>query len=188
MKKPQGERESGIPIVYLRDRLTYDPESGEVCWVSRPEADFATPGAWRSWNSRMAGKVAGSDSSSGYRDIRVDGTRLMLHRVIWAMYHGHWPKGQIDHINGSRADNRIQNLRDVSVVENRRNAAIPSDNKSGVAGVRWKKRDQRWVAEVGVGGRRVHLGNFESFQEAVDCRKAAEVEYRFHRNHGRTND
>jgi len=155
---------------YLHQRLRYEPSTGKLFWRHWP-----AHGAL--WNTRFAGKEAfTADNGKGYRQGMVDGRMLKAHRVIFAMVYGHWP-AEIDHINRDRANNRIENLRDVSRVENMRNKSMYGRNTSGATGVDWHKQIGRWQARIGVEGRLVYLGLFDDFAAAVAARKAAEVEY-----------
>lgn len=106
--------------------------------------------------------------------------------MIWVLHYGEWPKGHIDHINGNRLDNRIENLRDVPPnSDNQRNIAIPRHNTSGVMGVCWHKRNKGWQVRIKANGRNIYVGVFKNFDEAVSARKAAEKTYGYHPNHGR---
>ncbi|EDD9119389.1 HNH endonuclease [Salmonella enterica subsp. enterica serovar Infantis] len=95
------------------------------------------------------------------------------------------PNEQIDHINHIRTDNRIVNLRKASNTENSRNASIGVNNTSGALGVWFEKRRKAWVAEIKVDRKKIHIGRFEKFSDAVAARKAAEVKHGFHENHGK---
>jgi len=86
----------------LLRHLSYNPKTGSIIWVLP-----------RSKNVK-AGAEAGSISKKGYRQMTFMGRTLSIHRVAWAMHYGEWPKLCIDHINGDRADNKLENLRDVS--------------------------------------------------------------------------
>ena len=101
------------------------------------------------------------------------------------MHHGDWPADQIDHINGVRSDNRIENLRAVDQLTNSRNMRRPSDNMSGVVGVWWDKKNWRWVASISVNDKDISLCRTKDFATAVYERKLAEKKYNFHPNHGR---
>jgi len=98
---------------------------------------------------------------------------------------GAWPPDQIDHVNGVRTDNRIENLRSVTHAENGRNQAIPRNNTSGVMGVARRTRGKKWHAQIKVGGKQIHLGSFDDKDEAIAARAAADIEHGFHENHGR---
>jgi hypothetical protein len=162
----------------VRKRLDYDPATGVFVW----RYCDASP---REWNTRWAGKVAGTDHGAGYREITIDYMRCLSHRIAWLVTTGDWPTAEIDHINGNRADNRIANLRDVTNAENRRNMAMRSDNTSGNVGIRWHKQVGKWQSRIYVKGREIHLGLFTDLADAIAARKAAEILYGFHSNHGR---
>jgi hypothetical protein len=134
---------------------------------------------------RLGSRAFGTRCKIGYRRGCFQGREYYAHRVAWALHTGAWPKGEIDHINGDKADNRIANLREVTKVENSRNMPLPANNTSGHIGVAWSKSDKRWTAYIKVGGRRRYLGNFLEKDDAIAARKAAEVRFGFHPNHGR---
>jgi len=130
------------------------------------------------------GSIAGH-LSRGYRQLRIYGECFMVHRIIWEMEVGDIPEGMvIDHINHIRSDNRISNLRAVTVLENTRNASERKDNSSGVTGVTWDKFSSKWQAKISVKGKTVHLGRFNSLDDARIARRQAEAKYKFHKNHG----
>lgn len=105
--------------------------------------------------------------------------------LVWLMFNGYLPKGEIDHINGIRSDNRIENLREVTRVENSRNQQIKSNNVSGAIGVRFNQHIDKWESYIKVNYKKIHLGSFNSKQSAIKARKDAEKKYGFHENHGR---
>lgn len=81
---------------------------------------------------------AGSLLKTGYRLVCIENTRVLEHRIVWAMHHGKWPSSYLDHLNGNRSDNRIENLREVSKSEN---AINKSSHRSGrLPGIHRKKR------------------------------------------------
>ena len=83
----------------------------------------------------------------------------------------------IDHINHDKTDNRKCNLRPISGNENQWNAKKASNNTSGVTGVFWDSSRQRWLASLFCNGKTHHLGRFDSFDDAVAARKAAEEKF-----------
>ena len=131
------------------------------------------------------GKISGCVKKKGYRYITVDGKSYRAHRLAWLYCYGEWPKDQIDHVDGDRQNNRIQNLRDVDDTGNRRNSKRQANNTTGVTGVQKRKHLRKWNARIKVDGRSIHLGYFNSLEEAAKARKEAERIHGFHENHGR---
>lgn len=156
----------------VHELLRYCPETGQFHWR-------------RTAALRLAGKVAGTINSWGYRVIGIDGKTWIASRIAWVFVHGQLPEGQIDHINGVRSDDRICNLREVTPGQNRRNQQLRKDNSTGRIGVYWHAGAQKWMASIQFRNKQYHLGLFEDFNAAVDAREKAERKFGFHQNHGR---
>lgn len=169
----------------LRKLLSYDPETGILTWRERPLEMFKNKASFARWNSRYAGKEAFVTEVAGYKIGSLLKGHYRAHRIIWAMLYSAPPVGQIDHINGDRSDNRLVNLRCVSIAENRRNQKTPITNTSGFIGVGWHKHTGKWRASIKINGRGIHLGGFDTIEEAIQAREAAQRELDFHPNHGR---
>lgn len=174
-----------MEIALLKELLDYNSVTGELRWKPRPLGHFSDEGHWKTWSKRFANTVAGGIYANGYRAVSFSGTRYYAHRIAWAMHTGSWPSDQIDHINQKRDDNRISNLREVTNHENTKNKVRLKRNKSGVTGVDWDKRKGKWRAQISHYKRGIFLGYFDSFDDAVAARKAAEIKFGFHENHGR---
>lgn len=129
----------------------------------------------RKKNGKPCGKHA--NHPTGYIHVRVGKSMLRVHRIIYAIVYGKLPNGEIDHINGNRADNRIENLREVSSSENSHNFKKYKNNSSGYQGVSWYAQYQKWVAKITIDNRRIHLGYFENLEEAVEARKKAKIKH-----------
>jgi hypothetical protein len=175
-----------IPIFEeMHKLLNYCPDTGEFVWKERPTESFANYVVAASFKKRFAGKKAGTLNILGYWVLTVNGKRYLAHRVAWLMHYGHWPKGQLDHINGAPKDNRIKNLRDTTPSENHRNMKLFSNSTSGVTGVNWMPRLNKWRATISLKGKQKHLGVFVEKEDAVAARLQANKRYGFHTNHGR---
>jgi hypothetical protein len=170
----------------LAQLLSHDPKTGKLYWKSRSRDFFDCDGAYRRFHRCFAGKEAvNSVNSHGYLVGKVLRLPAAAHRVIWALEYGRWPDGQIDHIDGDRANNRISNLRDVSQAENTRNAARPHLNTTGRIGVSFKGAvragSKKWIAHIGS----KPIKSFHTFEEACAAREEAEQRLGYHPNHGR---
>ena len=162
----------------LRKLLRYEPETGKLFWLPRPEGP-------NNWNARYANKEAlTATNSNGYKGGRIYAKGYKAYRVIWAIVYNAWPVGEIDHINGVRTDNRLINLRNVSHTINRRNARMNVSNTSGHNGVSWRAINSKWRVEITLDCVKTHLGYFDEIADAIASRKAAEAGYGFTERHG----
>lgn len=153
-----------MDIIKLKSLLRYDPETGYVYRTATGARVYEEP-------------------HGGYTRIEVGGRRYRTHRVVWALFYGEWPS-IIDHINHVRTDNRITNLRNTTAEVNQRNMKKSTRNQSGVTGVSWDKKSNKWYAKICVGYVQKHLGLFDRVEDAIAARKVAEQEAGFHPNHG----
>lgn len=161
----------------IKDSVSYNPETGKFLFKYNPHKPTG-------WNTRFAGKEAFTCvASNGYLMGRVDYTRYIAHRVAWLLHYGEWPNGHIDHINGDMIDNRICNLRDVTISQNMWNSKIGSNNTSGYKGVCWSKKEGKWVAHIQRFGKMKRLGCFtdKDAAYAAYCKASEEM----HGEHGR---
>ena len=150
---------------YLRSILNYEPATGIFTRKVRTSRNV------------KVGDIVGSQNGDGYLLISVRSRRHKAHRLAWLYVYSEWPKGQLDHINRNRSDNRISNLREVTNKQNGQNASKRSDNTSGHPGAYWDKRRSKWVAQIAHNRKQIHLGYFTTIEEAVAARKAAEKLY-----------
>jgi len=84
---------------------------------------------------------------------------------------------EVDHINQNKLDNRKNNLRLCTKAENRMNRSKYKTNTSGEKGVYFHKRDTVWTAQIGISGKRIHLGYFKEKKNAVKAYNLAAVKY-----------
>lgn len=154
----------------------YDPETGKLFWKAKIARKIIV-GTEAGWICK----------DSGYRKIKAYGVDYRAHRIVWDLLHPDdllLEGEEIDHIDHDKLNNRPWNLRKVSGLGNRRNMPKNRNNTSGTTGVTFNTAKNKWVAQIKVNYRKIHLGTFERKDAAVICRKAAEEKYGFHKNHG----
>lgn len=139
---------------FLKDILHYDQNTGLVTWLITPSKHIAP------------GSIAGSMMRNGYIRITIKRYGYAAHRLIWLYMHGNFPPHEIDHINGIKNDNRLLNLRLATKSENGINQRLSSKNTSGYKGVYLNKPSKKWIAQCRSGGKRHHLGCFDTAEEA----------------------
>lgn len=102
------------------------------------------------------------------------------------MHNGKIPQGmEVDHENQIKGDDRIENLRLVTDSGNQKNVPLRKDNSSGVVGVCWSKQRCKWIARIESEGKKISLGIYPDWFDAVCARKSAEYKLKFSKNHGR---
>lgn len=170
----------------LREYFNYDPLTGQLIVKERPRSEFS-PARYAEHVKRV-GRPAGCLRADGYVKVHIDGRYYLAHRVVWLFVVGEWlsyPKHEIDHVNGIRSDNRIQNLRKTTKSGNQRNGSMRVNNASGVIGVNWVTSKRRWIARIWDGPRHRYLGQFRNIKDAEAARAKAERELGYHPGHGK---
>lgn len=152
-----------FPLDTFRERLSYNPETGDLTWLVSPS------------NNVKVGQVAGVRLAIGYRKIVVNDRQFYAHHVAWFLHCGEWPSVMIDHVNGSRDDNRIANLRLATQAEQNFNTKLSIKNTSGRKGVARCSKTGRWRAYIMLGRKQMFLGNHATFEAAVKAREDAEL-------------
>jgi len=128
-----------------------------------------------SWAAK-AGTEAGCVDGKGYLRVTIFKRGYLIHRVVWFMHHGTWPD-MLDHINGDKLDNRIENLRPCNSSQNQQNVEGWASNTSGVKGVDYQKQRKKYRARISVGRSRVTLGRFDTLEEAAKVVQEARTKY-----------
>jgi len=147
---------------FLKKHVRY--EDGKLYWTDFSIRPTAKKGA------------IGYQCKTGYVVMKFMKRTITVHRIIFLYHHGYLPK-YIDHINGDKADNRIENLRDVTHCQNMMNIKKYSLNTSGYKGVSFHKRSQKWVAQIKFNKKHLYLGLFDQPEKAYEayCFKAKEL-------------
>lgn len=158
-------REECEKYEHLSTLLRYNPLTGRLSWVVD-----RLPGARRN-------DTAGTLTEAGYIKVVLFRKDFKAHRLAWILHHKvALPKNiVIDHVNGNASDNRISNLRACSQRENSRNSKRPKNNKSGYKGV--SLQGSRFRAYICVERRQIHLGRFDTAEEAYSAYVKAAQKY-----------
>jgi len=145
----------------LNEYLSY--EDGRLIWIKK------------SSKNTVIGSTAGHTRPSKYMTLKFDHKMYLLHRVVFFIHHGYFPK-YVDHINGVRNDNRIENLRECTHSQNHQNKSLGATNKSGYKGVS-KAKCNKWRARIKKDGKEFHLGTFDTVEKAAKAynEKAIEI-------------
>ena len=152
-------------IERINELFRYDPEAGVLI---RKVA---------SGSRGHAGDIAGCLNGCGYVVVAVNDRDVRAHRMIWAIMTGDWPRGEIDHINGIRNDNRWCNLRSCSRAENAQNMRCKPSPTCDLQGVSWDARTQRWYVRIQVGRKVIFLGRFDIPEEGHAAYLAAKQKF-----------
>jgi HNH endonuclease/AP2 domain len=150
------KRRSRLTRARLRELLDYNKKTGEFRWRKRPG------GGARS--DLSAGHV---ESDQGRRRIGIDGRVYSAHQLAWFYVTGRWGKPIIDHRDGDGTNNRLNNLRPATRSQNGANSRRPRHNTSGHKGVSPHRR--KWLATICTNGKKIHLGLFDTPQEAHEA-------------------
>jgi hypothetical protein len=163
--------------------MTLTQETVQALFEYRDGALF-----WKVSNNNFiqVGQQAGTSvNDSGYHIVGIGGKTYRLHRIVFMYHYGYFPKN-VDHIDGDRANNSIENLRPADDFENSRNSRISKRNKSGVKGVCWANHVNKWLVQVRQGNSKKYLGLYDDLELAELV--AIEARNKFHKeyaNHGK---
>lgn len=155
----------------LKELLHYSPDTGMFTWRTKRRGV-------------LKGRVAGGLNGGGYVRMKIDGHEYYAHRMAHLYMTGEMPD-EVDHEDHVRDNNRWENIIPSSRSENGKNVSMRSINTSGVTGVLWDRNARKWRAYITVNRDHKHIGLFESIEDATVARKAADIKYGFHPNHGR---
>lgn len=153
----------------LKEILHYNPETGVFTWKQSLRYGF---------KGKRAGSRKATKRGVCYEYIRVDRKLYIAHRLAFLYMEGAFPPDEVDHINRDTTDNSWINLRKATRAENLRNSSVHSDSASGAKGVSWDKVNQKWVAQICVHGKNMHLGRFLMQEDAMRAYVAAEKVYK----------
>lgn len=153
----------------LKKFFNYDPITGLLTWKLPTK------------KHKIGEQVGGLDN--GYLRLKLGKVNYRVHRLIWIYMTGKDPVF-VDHIDHNRANNSWSNLREVDRNTNARNKTKNRNSTTGVAGVSFDTTRGKYKASIRVNGKSKHLGYFDNLKDAKAVRKAADVTYGYHSNHG----
>ena len=155
------------PLEELKEFLDYNPDTGIFIWKKQVAQNI------------KVGQEAGAMNSNGYIQIRFKNSPYLAHRLAYYMYYGIHPLEKlVDHIDGDKTNNKIDNLRLATNPQNSMNRVnLNRNNTSGVIGVCCHKRFKKWQAQIIVNKVYKYLGSFTNKEEAIKARREAEIKY-----------
>ena len=138
-----------------KKRIDYNRETGIFTWAESGRG------------IRMSA-TAGCADVHGYWKIKLGRKAYRAHRLAWLIVYGEWPSSDLDHINGDRLDNRLENLREATHSLNMQNkrSAMKNNKSSGLLGVTWNKQHKKWQSKIMVNKVFHHVGYFNCPDEA----------------------
>jgi hypothetical protein len=116
---------------------------------------------------------------SGYLITQIKRKNYSVHRLIFMMHYGYLPE-VVDHIDGNRLNNSIENLRAATMQQNAQNSKLRKNNKSGIKGVSWHKKTNKWRVQISVNKKVVHFGEYFDLEVAKFV--AETMRYKYHKN------
>jgi hypothetical protein len=173
MTKPLLTQERVLSLFEYRD--------GVLIWKPRPLSDFVSTRGFRIWNTKFAGKVAGSRKAV-YAIVAIDAVNYLQHRVIFLMHHGYVPEF-LDHIDHDCKNNRVENLRPADKSQNNMNRPVQKNSPSGHKNVHWNKQHGKWMVRVQKNQAVVFGGLFSSVEAAAE--RAAQLRGQVHEQFAR---
>ena len=150
----------------------FDYRNGELYWMINPCKNV------------KIGDMAGSLNNKGYKRTSINKKIYSIHRLIFLMFHGYLPK-VLDHIDGNRLNNQIENLREATAAQNQHNSKKPITNTSGVKCVFWHKQTKKWQVKLKTNGVSKSFGLYNDIEVAKFI--AETMRYKYHgafANHG----
>jgi hypothetical protein len=99
------------------------------------------------------------------RQITINKKHYKTHRLVYLMFHGFIPK-EIDHIDNNPLNNRIENLRSANRSEQACNTRLRKDNTSGIKGVSWDKKRNKWKVSINKNKKNVYGARFDDLELA----------------------
>ena len=118
------------------------------------------------------GKILKQSYRKGYKQVGFDGKTHRVHILVAKAFIPNLEnKKCVDHIDTDKANNNVSNLRWATNNENNCNTPIRNDNTSGIKGISWNKKSNKWLVQITHKGKRYNLGYFADKNEAIKVRQ-----------------
>lgn len=166
------KKEDSEDLKNLLLEIKYDKDTGEFYWIKNKI-------------HRDLNKPIGVDCKSRYKCLTYNQVKYHLHKLAWYCIYHIYPNQQIDHIDQDTYNNRIDNLRLVTALENSKNKPKRRDNTSGITGVSYDKQTDKWVVRIKNGTKYENRGRFNTIDEAKQERDRALKELGYFEGHGK---
>jgi AP2 domain/HNH endonuclease len=145
----------------VREAFVYDPLTGDFIWRTH---------RYKQYIGRKAGCL---HKPTGYWFLTLKDVKIKGHIAAWMYVRGVAPKGDIDHKDLDKANNRIKNLRPSNKSNNGANRPPQKNNTSGYKGVFWKKDSKFWLAQIRARNKLHYIGIYKDREEAARAYDAA---------------
>lgn len=146
---------------WLKELVDYQ-SGGLLIWRKRSELSRTD----KTFNTKFSGNKVGSVAKTGYLETRIKGTAWLVHRLVFLFHHNYLPDN-VDHINGIKTDNRIENLRSCTVAQNMHNAKGKSSKTNDLPKGVFYDRRGRYRVQISY-NKKIYWGGYHSdIDEAV---------------------
>lgn len=158
-----------LTLDYLHVIIDYNPETGIFTWIMKKPLS-------RGRLSKKIGRIVGW-SANGYLAVTINNKDYYLHRLAWFYMTGEWPEHDIDHKDLNKKNNKWNNLRKATHIENCRNRFINKNNTSGYKGVSWDKKNKKWAANIHINYKKKFIGYYNTAELAHEAYCKAALKY-----------
>lgn len=141
----------------LKKNLFYDESTGIFTWIVNKKRN-------------LIGTKAIACDAYGYVKIYLNGKHYKAHRLAWLYTYNKFPLYDIDHVDGNRKNNKIENLRDVKHIINSGNFTKKTvRSTTGFLGVSKIKGTGKFRATIQVNRKSIHIGIFDTAESAYEA-------------------
>jgi hypothetical protein len=142
----------------------FDYRDGELYWRVKPSNRVRI----------HIGQKAGTLNIRGYFSTKINRKLYFNHRLIFLMHYGYLPD-YLDHIDGNRVNNKVENLREATLSQNQHNRKLSKNNTSGVKGVSWQKN--KWRVQIRLNDKLKSFGSYDDLELAELVAQEARTKY-----------